>query len=141
MSFNGNEIIRAKTSWILADVKTGRPVKAIAHIPNINTGDCQPIEDDFREIPDTDGAEECAKIRVSYHDTDYNGHVNHAVYFRWVYDLSRLLSVPKRICASFRSGAKLGELITIQSRNGVYQITRDGQKQKRPCAKIMMTEE
>ncbi len=132
VKMNGKEIITAKTSWILADVKTGRPVKPLSHIPGIDTGDCEPIADDFTEIPKFDAADEAENLTVKYHDTDYNGHVNHAIYFRWIYDM--LGNIPSKICASFRSGAKLGESITIERSGNNFRVIREGNS--RPCAEF-----
>ena len=133
VKFGGREVVTAKTSWILADVRTGRPVKPLAHIPAITSGDCSAIDDVFSEIPEIDTLSSEEHIRVKYHDTDYNGHVNHAVYFRWVYDI---LNKPvKKISASFRSGAKLGENITVKHNGGVFSIYRENNL--RPCAKFL----
>ena len=133
VSFKGNEIVTAKTSWILADVNSGRPVKAIAHIPGIETGDCQNIDDGFTDIPDVTEPDISESFTVKYHDTDYNGHVNHAVYFRWVYDI---FGKARHICGAFRSGAKFGETVTLQGRNGAFHVLREGIS--RPCAKFFL---
>ena len=129
----GREIVQAKTSWILADVRSGRPVKPLTHLPEIAGGDCENIEEGFTEIPKFDEADETELLTVKYHDTDYNGHVNHAVYFRWVIDI--LGKVPSYMSAVFRSGAKLGEAVRIERSGGIFRVMR-GDKE-RPCAEFM----
>ncbi len=135
---DGNEVLTAKTSWILIDTNSGKPVKPIAHIPCITKSlSCKEIHDTFTEIPDVIHPETSQTLQVSYHDIDYNQHVNHAVYFKWVYDIfNRSGKYPTHLCASFRSGAKLGENITIQCENGAFSVLREGSQ--RPCAKFFL---
>lgn len=106
--------VRAKTSWLLVDVRTGRPVKPLAHIPGIDSRDNEDIPPDFRDIPDITDVTHTVNIPVRHHDLDYNGHVNNAVYFAWVHDTLPGIGGIRSICASFRSGAKLGENITLE---------------------------
>ncbi|MBQ7578061.1 MAG: hypothetical protein IJT21_07350 [Synergistaceae bacterium] len=118
-SENGTPIIYAKTSWILLDLAAGRAVKAAAHLPEIITNDTPAIDSDFREIPDFDDSQIIKTVNkhVTFHDLDYNSHVNNAVYFGWIFDstpVDLMNHELKYLCASFRSGARLGENITIQ---------------------------
>ncbi len=134
VKYDGQEVVTAKTSWILADVRTGRPVKPLAHIPEIIGGDCEHIEDNFADIPSFDEPEKTEHMTVKYHDTDYNGHVNHAIYFRWIWDM--IGRVPRRTCGLFRSGAKLGELITLENAGELYRVKRENNS--RPCAEFIV---
>ena len=116
--YSGGElIVSAKTSWLLIDVKSSRPVKPLAHIPGIE--DISPderISPDFREIPDITDITHSVEIPVMFHDLDYNGHVNNAVYFEWVHDTSPVDLMThslRTVCASFRSGARLGEKVVL----------------------------
>ena len=113
----GELVVSAKTSWLLIDVNSGRPVKPLAHIPGIeNIGEDERISADFREIPDSMDITRTVEIPVMFHDLDYNGHVNNAVYFEWVHDSSPVDLMThslRTVCASFRSGAKLGERVTL----------------------------
>ncbi|MBQ7592992.1 MAG: hypothetical protein IJU48_01410 [Synergistaceae bacterium] len=118
-SHDGKKIIDAKTSWFLVDVKTGRPVKAAAHIEGIDKGNVEPISPDFEEIPELDeeNITRSVDFPVRFHDLDYNAHVNNANYFAWVHDECPVdfgSHELKKLCASFRSGAKLGEVIKLQ---------------------------
>ena len=108
--------VTAKTSWFLVDVETGRPVKPIAHIAGITERDNEDILPNFTEIPDLVDVTHTVSIPVRYHDLDYNGHVNHAVYFEWVYDLSPIdieTHRLRKVCAMFRSGARIGETVRL----------------------------
>lgn len=134
-SDDGSKILSAKTSWLLVDVRSGRPVKPLAHIPGIDSGDCGDIDPSFSEIPDVTETLHTENITVRYHDTDYNGHVNNAIYFRWLCDYSGNESNFRRICASFRSGAKLGENITLRFGEGLCAVIREGNA--KPCAKFL----
>ena len=119
---NGNPIIFAKSSWLLLDLANMRPVKAAAHLPEITKREVQEISPDFIEIKDDDGREilKSVSFPVRFHDLDYNSHVNNANYFSWVFDecpVDLLKRELKSICAEFRTGAKLGEKVTLNYSN------------------------
>ena len=118
-SHDGRPLAWAKTSWLLLDLAAGRPVKPAAHLPEITSRDTQNIPPEFHDIPDFDDADIlCETSRtVAFHDLDYNAHVNNAAYFEWVFDSTPIdftIYEPKSIAASFRSGAKFGEKVTIK---------------------------
>lgn len=111
-------IIFAKSSWLLLDLANMRPVKAAAHLPEIIEPDAQEISPDFIELKDNPDAEiiKSVSFPVRFHDLDYNSHVNNAAYFAWVYDncpVDLMTSELKSIYASFRTGAKFGEKVTL----------------------------
>lgn len=135
VEIGGAEIVRAKSAWLLVDVKTKRALKACEHLPAIKSDD--EIDRDFIEIPEPEDFECVRNIDVTWHSLDYNGHVNNAVYFQWIYDeISRM---PKKICASFRSGAKNGETVRLekclQGGTVLFRIMRDNVR--KPSAKFM----
>ena len=147
-SFDGTEIIRAKTSWLLVDINAQRPVKPVSNLPEILSRDTRPISPEFQEIKKIEdyGISKTLKYRVNYHDTDYNRHMNNAVYFEKVYDsLADVQPLKlKSIYASFRSGAKLGEFINLDfydddSNMILCRVKRDGIN--KPCAEFMMFKE
>ena len=118
-SIDNRPLVWAKTSWLLLDLAAGRPVKPIAHLPEITGKDSQAIAPEFHDIPDFDDIDtELETSRtVAFHDMDYNSHVNNAAYFEWVYDSTPVdftVYEPKSIFASFRSGAKFGERVTLK---------------------------
>ena len=122
VKIGGIEILRAKTAWVLVDLNKGKPVKPIAHLPEITTVNITEIDGEFHDIPRIIKPTLREKLHVKYHDTDYNGHVNHAIYFRWIFDL---LNKPlRRIYASFRNGAKLGEQLIIEQENNTFEIIK-----------------
>ena len=134
--YDGKEIVQAKTSWILADVRTGRPVKPLSRLPEISGGDCQRIEEVFADIPKFDDPEITEYMTVKYHDTDYNGHVNHAIYFRWISDIMGV--VPEYMCGMFRSGAKLGEELKLERSGVLFRVK--SVNTMRLCAEFMIGE-
>ena len=118
-NLNGTPIIWAKTSWLLLDLAAGRPVKPAANLPEILIRDTENINPDFRDIPDFDDEKVLKSVdfNVKFHDLDYNSHVNNAAYFEWVFDESPIDFMNydlKSIYASFRSGAKFGEKISLK---------------------------
>ena len=80
-----------------------------------DTGEISP---DFTEIKNDESAEiiKVVEIPVRFHDLDYNSHVNNAVYFGIVFDecpVDPMKLGLKSVYASFRTGAKFGEKITL----------------------------
>ena len=142
-SQNGTPLVYAKTSWLLLDLAAGRPVKAIAHIPGIAERDTQSINPEFRDIPDDENVILEAVRTVKFHELDYNSHVNNAVYFEWVFDETPVDFIThelKSVSASFRSGAKFNEKVTIQIAKQddftfVYKVSRENVK--KPSANIL----
>lgn len=119
-SFSGTEFVRAKTSWLLIDINNKKPVKPAVHLPEITSDDVESITPDFIDIPEAKELTQSREIPVNWHDLDYNGHVNNAVYFEWVHDFSPVDFMNnnlKTVCASFRSGAKLAETLTLERSN------------------------
>lgn len=143
-ALDGRHIADAKTSWLLLDIKAGRPVKPIAHIPGITSRDNEDISPDFREIPEPQGEiARSVEFPVMFHDLDYNAHVNNAAYFEWVCDSSPVDLMTHElgsVYASFRSGARLGEKVTLNfSQSGdnttTCRVTREGVK--KPAADFL----
>lgn len=114
-------LVWAKTSWLLLDLAAGRPVRPAAHLPEFLSRDTEPIDPDFRDIPDFSepGAGEVHETvyPVRFHDLDANGHVNNAVYFEWIFEATPIDLMtwgPRSISASFRASAKLGDVLTVR---------------------------
>ena len=118
---SGIPLVWAKTSWLLLDLAAGRPVRPAAHLPEFLSRDTEPIDPDFRDIPDFSepGAGEVHETvyPVRFHDLDANGHVNNAVYFEWIFEATPIDLMtwgPRSISASFRASAKLGDVLTVR---------------------------
>ena len=118
---SGIPLVWAKTSWLLLDLAAGRPVRPAAHLPEFLSCDTEPIDPDFRDIPDFSepGAGEVHETvyPVRFHDLDANGHVNNAVYFEWIFEATPIDLMtwgPRSISASFRASAKLGDVLTVR---------------------------
>ena len=145
---DGTPLAWAKTSWLLLDLAAGRPVRPAIHIPEITLRDTAPIDPDFRDIPGFPPGVEVKDMPcpIRFHDLDSNGHVNHAVYFEWVFEaapIDRMVCDIREISASFRSGAQLGEELRIQMaetpqvdpngpRTFVYRIVDDHRPSEKP---------
>ena len=98
-------------------------MRPAAHLPEFLSCDTEPIDPDFRDIPDffEPGAGEVHETvyPVRFHDLDANGHVNNAVYFEWVFEATPIDLMawgPRSISASFRASAKLGDVLTVRAR-------------------------
>lgn len=121
---SGVPLVWAKTSWLLLDLAAGRPVRPAAYLPGFLDRDTEPIDPDFRDIPDFSELGDAGEIHetvypVRFHDLDANGHVNNAVYFEWVFEATPIDLMawgPRSISASFRASAKLGDVLTVRAR-------------------------
>jgi medium-chain acyl-[acyl-carrier-protein] hydrolase len=88
-------LVLAKTSWVLIDLASARPVRAIQHIPEVfeDVIDDLPIDPDFagiQKLKERGGAITETLFPVRFHDLDANGHVNNAVYFEWAFEATPL---------------------------------------------------
>ncbi len=143
---NENPIAWAKSSWLLLDLANGRPVKAAAHLPEITKREVEAISPDFQDIKD-DEAEilKSVEFPVRYHDLDYNAHVNNAAYFAWVFDecpIDFMKHELKSVCASFRSGAKFGEKVTLnysRPEEKIFACSILRENVKKPSANFILT--
>lgn len=148
-----NIIIYAKSSWLLLDLAAQRPVKPIAHLPEITTQDVLEINPDFQEIPQSNNEnnennennqEIIINREVLFHDLDINGHVNNAAYFEWIFEstpLDLMTNKLKLINASFRSGIKWRDKVEIRiskHENGfLYRVMNLSQPNKhKPSAEF-----
>lgn len=144
----GKEFVTAKSCWLLVDLRTGKPVKPIAHLPEITTGDVEQISPEFSDIPPLTEADGSTDIHVGFHSIDYNGHVNNAVYFEWVYDNSPIdhsAEELKHVSASFRSGAKLGEIVALKfqakdTKTVLFTVNRNNIKKPSACFMLQWRE-
>lgn len=149
----------AKTSWLLIDLAAGRPVRPAVHLPELLSRDTAPIDPDFRAVPpfrsdsDAGGPHETV-YPVRFHDLDANGHVNNAVYFEWMFEatpIDPMAYAPRTISASFRSSARLGDVLTVrtgeleapdargEARTFVYEILGTGRRDGKPLTTFSCT--
>ena len=133
------------------DLAAQRPVKPIAHLPEITTQDVLEINPDFQEIPqlsnetnNENNQEFVINREVLFHDLDINGHVNNAAYFEWIFEstpLDLMNNKIKSINASFRSGIKWRDKVEIRiskHENGfLYRVMNLSQPNKhKPSAEF-----
>ena len=142
----GNSIIWAKSSWLLLDLANMRPVKAAAHLPEVMERDIGEISPEFCEIKDDKKAEiiKSSEFFVRFHDLDYNAHVNNAVYFGMVFDecpVDFMKRELKSVRASFRTGAKFGEKLTLnysQIASNIFSCRILRENIKKPSADFLL---
>ncbi|GHS85084.1 hypothetical protein AGMMS49957_00410 [Synergistales bacterium] len=118
-------LVLAKTSWVLIDLASGRPVRAIQRIPEVfeDVIDDLPIDPDFakiakiKKISSSDEQTPETLFPVRFHDLDANGHVNNAVYFEWAFEATPLdltaWSV-RAMMAEFRVSVKYRDLVRVK---------------------------
>jgi len=88
MNEAGDIAVEARTSWMIMDLKTRRPVRidkaGIERLPH--NFDRLNIPIDLVKIQDTTNQTSDHELRVVYSDLDMNQHVNNISYVRWLMD-------------------------------------------------------
>ena len=143
---SGVPLVWAKTSWLLLDLASGRPVRPKAHLPRIDERYTGPIDPDFPDVPTPEPDAPCTEVPwpIRFHDLDVNAHVNNAAYFEWIFEATPIDPMefePRGISASFRSGIRWGGRPRIhiaslpergRARSFAYRITDDGRPGEKP---------
>ena len=118
-------LVSAKTSWVLTDLATERPVRASQHLSKLfcDLADGIHIDPEFTAVPRLSGStlKDVPLLRevdlpVRFHDLDANGHVNNAVYFEWMYEATPLDLMGwgiRAVSAEFRAGTKFNETVRV----------------------------
>jgi len=121
---SGNVLVRASSSWLLADIRTKQAVQGDVSLGEFPVVPRRAVDDDFGHLPAMDGdsgghqIEERFCVRVG--DLDLNRHVNHVVYIQWA-----LESVPKEVLkncrpadieVAYRGEAKKGEIVLARTK-------------------------
>ncbi len=94
---SGIVIGRATTSWAVLHMKSRRPARLDAVLPDFPLTPGRAIDDDFSTLPVLEAAEHELTLPVLRGDLDGNRHVNNTVYVSWA-----LEAVPDDIDRNFR---------------------------------------
>ncbi|NOY70100.1 MAG: hypothetical protein GXP53_11575 [Deltaproteobacteria bacterium] len=98
LDIDKNVIARAKSSWILIDLKSKKPLRLNRHLPAELFDESGPkVANDLFELAPPDNPDHENRFSVRMHDLDFNRHVNNAVYVQWATE-----SVPPDIAMQFR---------------------------------------
>ena len=79
-------ILRATSSWLVVDLKSGKPVDGDALLRSLTALNRRAIEDDFSPLPDVGRTDETGRFCVRLSDTDLNRHVNHVHHILWAFE-------------------------------------------------------
>lgn len=116
---SGDVIIRARSQWVLIDIKRRRPVILSKYFPEYNFLDEQVMDDDFHKFEPIEKSDITKNILVRFDDIDINNHVNNAVYLLWASEgldnEYRKSHIPTEIEVCFKKEALLGEHIKVRS--------------------------
>ena len=75
----GRPFVWAKTNWLLLDLAAGRPVKPLAHLPEIMNADAEDIPPEFRAIPALEAIDMVSETTVFRVDLRRNATELHGV--------------------------------------------------------------
>lgn len=95
---SGDVVIDAWSSWIIVDLKRGRPIRLDHVLPDSYFANVEPtgrpVTDEVMPIGDSFDYE--STLQVRRRELDLNGHANHTAYFDWA-----LESIPEEAIAGF----------------------------------------
>ncbi|MDR3281017.1 MAG: hypothetical protein LBT23_10935 [Synergistaceae bacterium] len=118
---DGNVIASAWSSWIVVDLKKGRPVRLDRALPDayfkVSEPTGEPISGDVPGIEGEPDFERRFDARRS--ELDLNGHTNHTVYFEWA-----LESIPDEEIAGFYPTTFDAEFLVSVKREQVSAVTK-----------------
>jgi medium-chain acyl-[acyl-carrier-protein] hydrolase len=93
-----NLMIEAKSSWILTNLNTKKPVRIDRHLPtNLLTNHQMEIKNNLVALEPVARSDATRTFRIRMHELDFNRHVNNSVYALWA-----LESIPPDILATHR---------------------------------------
>jgi acyl-ACP thioesterase len=116
---SGDVLVRASSSWLLADIRTKQAVHGDISLGEFPVVPRRAVEDDFGHLPAMEEHNQEERFCVRIGDLDLNRHVNHVVYIQWA-----LESVPKEVLAkcrpvdievAYRGEAKKGEIVLART--------------------------
>ncbi|NLO55693.1 MAG: hypothetical protein GX108_01355 [Thermovirga sp.] len=145
----GEGTIFAESSWVVLDLKRGRPVRLSSAMPETyGENRSKHFPTGFREIPEMGNGDGEVRFDVRLHDLDINHHVNNAHYFEWALEAIPIEELdpsgPVEVEALFRTPARYGEEIVSQVKKvdnspTVYLHRLQSGKSKEVCA-LLRTE-
>ena len=91
---DGEDLVLATSSWLIVDLKTGRPVDGDIILKNHPLTEKRAIKDDFKSLPVPGRTDLTRRFEVRISDTDLSRHVNHIHHLLW-----SLESVPEEYLA------------------------------------------
>jgi medium-chain acyl-[acyl-carrier-protein] hydrolase len=122
---DGEKLLRATSSWLVVNLKTGKPADGDAILKNLPVIGRRAIEDEFKPLPASGRADITRRFSVRLSDTDLNRHVNHVWHILWALESvpEEQISggMPVRIEAAYK-----GEILPGQSVIASTEVGPDG---------------
>jgi acyl-ACP thioesterase len=117
---NERIIVRATSSWLVVDIKTGKPVDGDSLLSGLTVMERRAIEDGFKPLPEPGPEGIKGRFSVRLSDTDLNRHVNHIHHILWALECvpQEFLSgnVPAEIEAAYKGEIMFGQNVIVQTR-------------------------
>ena len=112
-SANGEQLVRANSTWVYLDSKTHSPAR-IPEEEGRRYGDFMPpVDMDFAprkiKLPPEDQMKKLEPVPVRYCQLDTNRHVNNCEYIRTFMDVTGLYGLPAQIRVEYKLAAKEGD--------------------------------
>lgn len=83
MGKDGVDIALATSSWLVVDLKTGKPTDGDSILKNLPTTQERALPDNFPSLPLPSREDHARRFPVRISDTDLNRHVNHVQHLLW----------------------------------------------------------
>ena len=121
----GEELLLATSSWLIVDLKTGRPSDRDVTLKDYLPTEKRAMEDNFKPLPVPRRQDITRRFPVRVSDTDLNRHVNHVQHILW-----SLESVPEgylsdRVPVGIEVSYK-GEILFGQETTAATEVREDG---------------
>lgn len=111
----GRVVARARTLWVLVDVRRRRPLRLATALPDYPLSGIRALERDFSTLPAPAEDREAERFPVLRGDLDVNRHVNNAVYVAWALEsaVGRFgrTAQPAEVEVLFRAEAFAGDVV------------------------------
>ncbi len=124
----GSVIARAKSSWILIDLISRKPLRLDRNLPDQGHNHTREISFTFKKLPPVERVDREAFFTVRPHDLDFNRHANNTCFIQWALDSvspeTADLRRPQKIEATF-----LGEALRGDSLASQVQIMKEASKE------------
>lgn len=112
-------IAQATSSWLVVNIKSGKPVDGDEVLSALDTTSKRALEDDFTPLPGAGRSDVTGRFCVRFSDTDLNRHVNHVHHILWALETvpRGYLSdyVPSEMEASYKGEIILGQEISVHT--------------------------
>ena len=121
----GEDLVLATSSWLIVDLKTGRPADGDFILKNHPMTEKRALPDDFKPLPVPHREDITKRFQVRISDTDLNRHVNHVQHVLWSLESVPEEYLSKRVPVEMEATYK-GEIVFGHEVDVRTEVTQNG---------------